>query len=205
MGVKERVRAGVTAALVVAIILGMLWWLGRENEEVVEPPSLTLPAETLSPKCSATKPFRPVTAVITGLEATVIALPRDSRNIPRTPPLTTAGKTQVAWDQPPGVRPGAARGNVLLNTHTWPDGSALGNRLLDRLHEDDVFELRGPRGQRLCYRVTDRVEVPAAAGFPRYYADTGKPQAAIIVCSGERLGPDNWTHRTIWFASPVTV
>jgi len=25
----------------------------------------------------------------------------------------------------------------------------------------------------------------------------------IVVCSGERLGPGDWTHRTLWFASPV--
>lgn len=209
MGVmtRERARAGATAAVVVAIVVGLLWWLGDRPgaPSLVAPsPALTLPADTLAARCAPAKPFRPVAAVITGLRAPVVALPRDANDVPRTPQLTPAGKGQVAWDQPPGPMPGSRHGNVLLNTHTWPDGSALGNRLLDRLHEGDRFELRGAAGQRLCYRVTERVEVRAADGFPRYYEDIGRPQAAIIVCSGRRLGPENWTHRTIWFARPVT-
>jgi len=55
--------------------------------------------------------------------------------------------------------------------------------------------------------VGDRVVTP----FPntpsdvvaRYYNSTGQPQLAIIVCSGQRLGPGVWTRRTLWFASPV--
>ena len=55
---------------------------------------------------------------------------------------------------------------------------------------------------QLCYRVTERVEVLAEDGLPRYYAKTGRPQLAIVVCSGRRLGPGVWEKRTIWFASP---
>ena len=35
-----------------------------------------------------------------------------------------------------------------------------------------------------------------------YYARRGRPQLAIVVCSGPRLGPRNWATRTVWFASP---
>jgi hypothetical protein len=56
---------------------------------------------------------------------------------------------------------------------------------------------------RLCYRVTDRVEVPANDPGKRYYATKGQPQIALVVCSGRRLGPGHWTKRTIWYASPV--
>jgi hypothetical protein len=106
-----------------------------------------------------------------------------------------------AWDRAQGVRPGDTKGNVLLNTHTWPDGSALGNRLLAGLHEGDRIVVHGDRS-RLCYRVTARVEVPAARGMPRYYRVDGRPQLAIVVCSGRRLAPGVWDHRTVWFASP---
>jgi len=51
-------------------------------------------------------------------------------------------------------------------------------------------------------RVTERVEVLAEDGLPRYYAKTGRAQLAIVVCSGRRLGPGVWEKRTIWFASP---
>ena len=61
--------------------------------------------------------------------------------------------------------------------------------------------MRGASSQ-LCYRVTERVEVLAEDGLPRYYAKDGRPQLAIVVCSGRRLGPGVWEKRTIWFASP---
>ena len=106
-----------------------------------------------------------------------------------------------AWDREQGISPGDRRGNVLLNAHTWPDGSALGNRLLTSLDRGDRIRVRGAKSQ-LCYRVTERVEVLAKDGLPRYYAKTGRPQLAIVVCSGRRLGPGVWEKRTIWFASP---
>lgn len=152
-----------------------------------------------------TGPFRPVSATATDAtaDAQVLALPRDADGVPGVPPLTSSGKNAFAWDQPPGTQPGSRRGNVLLNAHTWPDGTALGNRLLAGLDKGEQVVLRGARGEQLCYRVTDRVEVRADQPFPRYYRDTGRPQVAIVVCSGQRLGPGNWTHRTVWFARPA--
>jgi hypothetical protein len=132
----------------------------------------------------------------------VVAPPRDADDIPGTPPLTTAGKELFGWDRAQGIRPGDPRGNVIVNAHTWPDGSALGNRLLAELARGDRVYVRGA-GARLCYRVTERVEVPAEDGLPRYYAKTGPPRLAILVCSGRRLGPGIWTKRTVWFASLV--
>lgn len=106
-----------------------------------------------------------------------------------------------AWDREQGIRPGDPAGNVLLNAHTWPDGSALGNHLLAGLHRGDQIVVNGVT-ERLCYRVTERVEVLAERGLPRYYATDGAPQLAIVVCSGRRLGPGEWEKRTVWFASP---
>lgn len=153
---------------------------------------------------AAREPFTPTSIAIAGVTsgAPVLALPRDADGVPGVPPLTSTGKTEFAWDRPPGIRPGSRHGNVLLNAHTWPDGTALGNHLLAGLHEGDRIVVRG-RGEALCYRVTDRVSVPADAAGDRYYDRTGKPQLAIVVCSGTRLGPGNWTERTLWFASPI--
>ena len=121
--------------------------------------------------------------------------------MPGVPPLTSTGKFQFAWDREQGIRPGDPAGNVLLNAHTWPDGSALGNHLLAELQRGDRIVVRGGTA-RLCYRVTERVEVLAERGMPRYYARDGSPQLAIVVCSGRRLGPGVWEKRTVWFASP---
>lgn len=147
--------------------------------------------------------FDPATIAVAGVTtgAAVIEPPRDANGIPGVPPLSSYGKVVFALDRAQGILPGDHAGNVLLNAHTWPDGSALGNRLLANVHRGSKIVVGGT-GVRLCYHVTEEVEVLASDGLPRYYAKDGPPQLAILVCSGQRLGPGNWTHRTIWFASP---
>jgi hypothetical protein len=219
---RIRVVGGVVAVvlLVVAAILAATW-LGGDNGSRQTLPTLTPTADiSVSPRpvaqsrlvtaanraCTpvARRPFVPVSVTVGGLGAhAVLAMGREASGATGTPPLTSAGKQQFAWDAP-GVRPGAQHGNVLLNAHTWPDGSALGNHLLGALQGGDLIAVSGAQGQRLCYRVTARVEVPFDASGSRYYDDAGRPQVAIAVCSGTRLGPGVWTHRTLWFASPVS-
>ena len=131
----------------------------------------------------------------------MVTPPRDADGVPGVAPLTSDGKSVFAWDRAQGIRPGDPAGNVLLNAHTWPDGSALGNRLLAGLQRGDRIIVQGVKA-RLCYRVTERVEVPAERDMPRYYTTDGAPQLAIVVCSGRRLGPGVWEKRTVWFASP---
>ena len=132
---------------------------------------------------------------------TVLPLAREANGLPGTPPLTTLGKQSMAFDLGNGIRPGSGKGNALLNAHTYPDDSALGNKLLDKLEEGAQIQVAGPLGY-ICYEVTDRREVPAGVYKP-YFDKKGKPQIAIVVCSGERIGPGTWTKRTLWFASPV--
>jgi hypothetical protein len=201
-----RIVAGgvVVVALVAA---GVLARMGDDSTPVAVAPALPVPTPTPSPTpgCSTTTvAFVPTSVSIPGVQAhiNVIALKRDSHDVPGTPPLTSTGKTEMAFDLGSGIEPGDALGNALLNAHTWPDGSALGNRLLAGLHEGDQFDVQGPLGH-ICYKVTDRIEVPATDPGKQYYAKAGVPQVAIIVCSGKRLGPGVWTMRTMWFASPV--
>jgi hypothetical protein len=167
-------------------------------------PATTTVAATHAPRQQCDRkvsPFTPQRITVPGITsgATVISPPRDSGNVPGTPPLTTAGKTMFAWDD--AIAPGTDAGNVLLNAHTWPDGTALGNHLLAGLQQGDRIVVIGGSA-RLCYQVTERVEVLASKGLPRYYDTDGPPQIAIVVCSGRRLGPGNWEKRTVWFASP---
>jgi hypothetical protein len=165
------------------------------------PPHLATPSR---PSCDhVARAFDPQTIVIPGATggADVVTPPRDADGLPGTPPLTDRGKSLFAWDREQGVRPGDPAGNVLLNAHTWPDGSALGNKLLARLQRGDRIIVVGDN-KRLCYRVTERVEVLAERGLSRYYDSDGPPQLAIVVCSGRRLGPGVWEKRTVWFASP---
>lgn len=206
---RQRIAVATVTLLAIAALLIAGWWmLGREDDaKAASPPGPSASPSASEPTaepCSDEEPFEPDSAVVDGIEAPVEPMPRDANDVPGVLPLDGDGASTIAWDQPPGVRPGEPTGNVLINAHTFGNGSALGDRFLEDLQVGDDVELRGEDGQRLCYQVSERVEVLAADGFPRYYEDVGSPQVALIVCSGERRGPNDWTHRTVWFAEPMT-
>lgn len=216
---RQLLRWALTAAVALALVATVLGLVSdgggtsarRTSPEAGPPMDQAAPAVAASPEpapkragcTTAVRPLAPRRIVVPGVPrgVPVVTPPRDANNVPGVAPLTRAGTWVFAWDREQGIRPGDPAGNVLLNAHTWPDGTALGNRLLAELHRGDRIVVRGGRAQ-LCYRVTERVEVLATRGMPRYYDRAGPPQLAIIVCSGRRLGPGVWEKRTIWFASP---
>lgn len=207
-------RRTALVALLVATLIALVWVIWP-RQELLPPPKADVPmapqkvvkGSSLKPAvCArpASKPFVPTRITIEDVatNAEVLALPRDGNNVPQAPPLSAAGKRQFAWDQPT-LKPGSPRGNVLINAHTYPDGSALGNLLLENLDVGERIIVRGANGAELCYRVTKRDVIVAANGSYEYYEDDGPPQIALIVCSPPRLGPGNWKNRTIWYASPI--
>lgn len=214
----NRRRDLALVAGVVALVLAVLfaWLLLRGGDEPERPAAVpTTPFATPTPTptpppadpCAqpATDGFVPTSITVDGVarRAQVLALPRDAAGVPGVPPVSD--KLSFAWDRG-GVEPGSTEGHVLLNTHTWPDGTAMGNKLLAGLDVGGRLVLAAGTGagrQVACYAVTERTEVLASDGFPGWDAVDGPPQVVIVVCSGKRLGPGNWTHRTLWFASPV--
>ena len=171
---------------------------------VVQPAAAsTVPAVCRAP---ARRGFWPLQANVqlVGKRIPVIPVGR-THGVPNSPPLTTSGKRSFGWDKK-GPAPGSRRGNVRFNAHTYPDGSALGNRMLAHLHVGARIIVRGSNGVGICYRVTKRIRVTPRSYAARvaYYNTTGKPRLAIVVCSPPRLGPGNWKYRTIWYAKPST-
>lgn len=158
---------------------------------------------------TARAPFRPTRAVIRGVvgPTKVLARGRDRRGAPLPPPLTARGRWQLAWDRESGTKPASSRGVVRMLAHTYPRsgayGTALGNRLLQRLRLGARIEVSGADGRRQCYRVSHRVRARAGASLAAFYTSGGPPKLAILVCSGVRRGPGDWSHRTIWFARPL--
>jgi len=119
-----------------------------------------------------------------------------------TPPVTTAGKKLVGWD--PHRRPGTGSGSVILDAHTWPDGSALGNAMLKKLKKGAVITMTDGHGKGVCYRIDQRTSYPRAkVPRARMFRTWGHEQLVIVVCSGKRLGPGNWLRRTVWFGTPI--
>lgn len=151
-------------------------------------------------------PFNPTSIAIPRVigPTRVLALGRDGAGVPKPPPLTETGKWAFAWDKQSHIRPGTPHGVVRLSAHTYPrDGSyglALGNQLLDHLRNGTTLVASGSDGQRMCYRVAKRISVPSDQPLPAYYSSRGHPRLAIVVCSGVRRGPGDWSHRTVWFA-----
>jgi hypothetical protein len=213
----------LATALVLAVVLAVLTWGGRDDgpgrsaepsvsESVsVSPSTPPEPAKQVAggvtlterPYCLTHKP-RPITPVRIAVEhvtrgSPVLALSRDQFGTPGVPPETSSGKLSFGWDAP-GLRPGVRHGNAIMTAHTWPDGSAMGNFLLAKLHEGDRVTVFGPGKQRLCYRVFDRVQIAFTASGYRFYDKVGPHDLVFIVCSGTRLGPGLWTHRTILYS-----
>lgn len=210
---RRRFTFTITLAVVGALVVVLLAWFLRTGPEP-EPaaaPSDAPPASTEAPApppctTTATAPFTPTSVTVPGAIEAADVLP--------VPPVGEVSGTlpesegrAFAWEPSPGATPGSAQGNVLLNVHTFPGGGANGNVLLDELQVGGQVVLTGtaPDGSavQLCYVVSERLEMAATELLPRYYATDGPPQVAIVVCSGERRGPGDWSHRTVWFASPV--
>ncbi len=168
----------------------------------------TLQSSTLKPtripgpcEHGATKPFTPTTVDIEHVRKglPVVGLGRDGSDVPGVPPV---GATHtVAWDAP-GPQPGSPSGLVRFNAHTWPNGAALGNEMLARFQTGDILTLHNG-AIKLCYKVTERVEVDAESGYKPFFENLNVPSRfAFIVCSGKRRGPGDWSTRTIWFGTP---
>ena len=165
-------------------------------------------ASTASPSsCRSTRgSFVPARATISHIgRVRVISVGTNKDGSMGTPPLTNAGKKWLAWYNR-SSKPGTGKGGVATDAHTWPDGSALGNKLLKSLVKGDTIVLTDAKAQkRVCYRVTSRKQYPRSkVPMNTVVNGTGKGQTlSIVVCSGRRLGPRNWTDRTVWIAQAV--
>ncbi|MFL6024735.1 MAG: class F sortase [Marmoricola sp.] len=136
-----------------------------------------------------------------GRSVKVIQVQRKSNGQIGAGPTTTEGKWLMSMD--PKTKPGSHQGSVLLAGHTWPDGSALGNAMLENLWTGNGIVLSNG-DTRACYRVNRRSSYPADEVPSSAFRTSGPEQVVVVACSGKRLGPGNWTRRTLWFATPWT-
>jgi len=197
MSLRPPYRTGLFAGLVVGLLLATIG-LPRAQASLAASRARAAACAVMPAK------VRPRRAAIPALgHATykVVKVKRKHGEI-GTPPTTKAGKRLVGWD--PHRRPGSGTGSVVIDAHTWPDGSALGNKMLRSLRRGDVVILTNGRGHGICYAIKSRrsyarSRIPVAKIFRTW----GREQLTIVVCSGKRLGPGNWLRRTVWIGVPV--
>ena len=231
MGKRKRTRltswyrwAMLVVALVILAVFGWQWvtvddnrlspplnpviGAGTPSVTILPEPEVTptTPAKSARPTQPRSQPFMPERISIEQIGArTAQALPRISvgENGFTLPDPLNANPTDYAWDRE-GAKAGAKRGAFNLLAHTYPPGqSALGNQLFDVLQVGDVIVVSGA-SNTLRYQVTERLQVDVADYPQQRVLDTTSPHVlTLTICSGERLGPGNWSMRTVWIATPM--
>lgn len=193
------------AVLVAVAVATSSFWLSTGGTATAQPVSAAGTASASAAACpsSLNKPLTPRAITIPNIttRAKVIMPRRLPGRVPGDPPLTDAGKEMFAFDKYTGIYPGSKFGVVRMNAHVWPDGSAVGNRMLKRMTIGKRIIVFGAT-KKICYRVVDKVVVDADKTLLRYYRLDGPPRLGIVVCSGKRTGPGQWSKRTVWFAKP---
>lgn len=207
------------------LLIGFGWWWVTDDMQQPETlpnpvigsgtPSATVLPETTSPTPKpskttpipqATDPFIPERISIAQVGSRPVqALARISvgDNGFSLPDPQDANPQVFAWDKD-GAQPGSNKGAVNLTAHTYPPGQvALGNQLFDELQVGDIVTVHGS-SDSLRYQVTERVQVNVADYPQERVLTTHAPSVlTVTICSGERLGPGNWSMRTVWFAQPM--
>lgn len=212
-------RRRAIALLVALVTVALVLWELFATSPVTPAPPVAAPAPKphhLKPsnpdlvgscRTSAKRPFEPRNAVLRdGHPIQVYAAAREPGGIvPGVPPVTNWGKGVFGWDAP-GVWPGTRSGVVVMDAHSWPDSSALGNWLMTHLSVGQTLILHGDRGQRQCYRIISKKIYPAAkVPWEKTYGPVppGAPaRLTITICYWPRLGPENWANREVWVAKP---
>lgn len=233
---KQKWFAGIAVALgVVALLVGGIFVVretrGDKAEEAAPAPVQTpfetaaptpapvstpaMPAPTPVQTPSATPAPKTCTTSDGGFVASsmkiesynmtshVLSLGQDSSGAAAAPPKND--KNGTGWYNR-GPKPGSDKGNVVLTIHTWHQGGALGNRLLNNTPSvGSKFVMSDSKGNQACYSYTGKKKIAVSDYDPDsdiLYNDHGKPQIAIIVCD-DYAGPDDWRSRVIFYAEKV--
>lgn len=226
---------GLVVALVLLIVGGaMVWNQSRNAHTSVSQPSpapSSAPATTpiASPTASASgsapssasasagelagcaaqpRPITPATLRIDQMKVSthVLSLGLDSSGAAAAPPKNDP--SGVAWFNK-GPRPGSAQGKVVLSTHTYHRGGALGNELYDssnKLRKGAVIRLADSSGTTVCYRFERSTKVTVADYDPDstiLYDNAGAPMLAIVICWDYNKDTSDWASRIIFYGTPV--
>ena len=214
------VALAVVIALVVAAIAAVIVQRDNGDDSAGGPGSATSASTSAAPAASAKKkgpvpagcmknprPIVPVKYSIDHLNVSAKVLSRglDSAGAAGAPPRDDP--SSMAWfNQGPKV--GSNRGNVVLTSHTFHVGEALGNRMYSRdngIKPGDIIRFSDTSGNTVCDRYTHNVKVWVKDYDPNstiLYDDNGPAQAVIVVCWDYVKGKGHES-RVLFYADPV--
>lgn len=207
----------LAAALVIILAVGAFLWFGRNGDTPAVAPTPTATATAPSPNGSAqpsTTPdpdactpfkqqFVPTKLTIPelGVESPIIALGRDESDAAAAPPKDQPNTT--GWFDE-GPKAASSQGKVLLTIHTYRNGGALGNQLLDEWKPGMTLKLSDGAGNVACYTTGEELKFNVADYDPEskvlYDWDSPEPQVAIIVCDDFNQQKQDWDARVIFYA-----
>jgi len=137
-------------------------------------------------------------------ELTLLSLGLDAEGLPGTPP-GDEGYTLAWWNGGPSV--GSGQGKVVLTSHTFRYGGALGNDLNEGLlSENDVIRISDDAGKTVCYRFTNALKIFVDDYDPNsnvLYDDYGDPMIVIVVCSDYPANGGDPAARVLYYAELV--
>ncbi len=154
------------------------------------------------------QPCRPVrfTMPALGIDAPIVGLsltPDGDLGTPREADRASAG-----WF--PSVLAGAGRGTVLMDGHTYRDGSALFTpAFTQQVRTGMLMRLSCADGYAFSYQVSELTLDISAANYPKFverralYSAEGPSQLVMITCTDYVPERRVWANRAIIIATPV--
>ncbi len=170
--------------------------------------SAVTPVPLDAPAVASGRPCRPVRFAMTalGIDTSVVALSLTSDGDLGTP--SDGDKKSAGWF--PSVMAGAARGTVLMDGHTYHDGSALFTLgFAQQVRTGMVMRLSCAGGHTFSYRVSEITLDVSPASYPGFvtsralYSADGPAQLVMITCTDYIPAQRVWAHRAILIANPV--
>ena len=161
-----------------------------------------------APAIASGEPCRPVRFALPDLaiDASVVTLALTADGDLGTP--NDQDKTSAGWF--PSVLAGTGRGTVLMDGHTYHDGSAIFPLTFkEQVQVGMKITLSCADGHAFSYRISQRVVDLSPTSYPPFvtstklYAADGPPQLVMITCTDYLPAQRVWANRAVVIATPL--
>ncbi len=163
------------------------------------------PAVALGPPGAPCRPARFSLAPL-GIDTTVVTLTLTPEGDLGTP--SAAARGSAGWF--PSVLAGASRGTVLMDGHTYHDGSAIFQTTFkQQVRTGMTMRLSCADGRTFSYRISEVVLDLTPTTYPQFvtgrnlYSADGPPQLVMVTCTDYIPAQRVWANRAVVIATPL--